>query len=85
MVVLLGADIIMQRALVALQRQGIVAALLNDLLSDHELAVQRVGGHDRANASIFSCSGTAVISLDLASVAICANTSRCSQPQALTM
>jgi transposase len=37
------------------------------------------------NDSIFSSSGTAVISLDLASVAICANTSRCSQPQALTM
>jgi hypothetical protein len=36
-------------------------------------------------ASILSSLGTAVISLDLASVAICANTSRCSEPQALTM
>ena len=35
--------------------------------------------------SISSSFGTAVISLDLASVAICASTMRCSQPQALTM
>ena len=35
--------------------------------------------------SNFSSSGTAVISLDLASVAICASTILCSQPQALTM
>ena len=35
--------------------------------------------------SNFSSSGTAVISLDLASVAICARTILCSQPQALTM
>src|SRR5271167_743188 len=35
--------------------------------------------------SISSNFGTAVISLDLASVATCASTRRCSQPQALTM
>src|SRR5271170_5776514 len=35
--------------------------------------------------SISSIFGTAVISFDLASVAICASTRRCSQPQALTM
>ena len=35
--------------------------------------------------SISSSFGTAVISLDLASVAICASTRRCSQPQAQTM
>ena len=37
------------------------------------------------SASIRSRAGTAVISLDLASVAICASTSRCSEPQGLTM
>ena len=41
-------DIVMQRALVALQCQGIVAALLDDLLGDRALAVERIGGHDRA-------------------------------------
>jgi len=35
--------------------------------------------------SIFNNLGTAVISFDLASVATCASTSRCSQPQADTM
>src|SRR5271165_4245899 len=35
--------------------------------------------------SISSSFGTAVISFDLASVAICASTRRCSQPQAETM
>ena len=35
--------------------------------------------------NIFSNFGTAVISLDFASVAICASTMRCSQPHALTM
>ena len=38
----------MQRALVALQRQDIVAALIDDLLGDVALAVERVDGHDRA-------------------------------------
>ena len=37
------------------------------------------------SASIANSLGTAVISLDLASVAIWASTRRCSQPQALTM
>jgi hypothetical protein len=35
--------------------------------------------------SILSNFGTAVISFDLASVDTCANTSRCSEPHALTM
>src|SRR5208337_2646072 len=35
--------------------------------------------------SIFSSFGTAVISFDFASVAICASTRRCSQPHAETM
>lgn len=37
------------------------------------------------SASIRSSLGTAVMSLDLASVAICANTSRCLGPQVLTI
>ena len=41
------ADVIMQRGLVALQRQGIVAALIDDLLSNRALAVERIGGYDR--------------------------------------
>lgn len=35
--------------------------------------------------SISNSFGTAMISFDLASVGICANTKRCSQPYALTM
>ena len=38
----------MQRGLIAFQRQGIIAALIDDLLSDGALAVERVHGHDRA-------------------------------------
>jgi hypothetical protein len=38
----------MQRALVALQRQDVVATLIDDLLGDLTLAVERVDGHDRA-------------------------------------
>ena len=41
------AHVAMQRSLVALQRQGIVAALIDDLLGDGALAIERVGGHDR--------------------------------------
>ena len=37
-----------QRALVALESQSIVAALIDDLAGDVALAVERVGGHDRA-------------------------------------
>ena len=36
----------MQRTLVALQRQRVVAFLIHDLLRDGTLAVERVGGHD---------------------------------------
>ena len=65
----------------------------------HRLPIHRHRPHDRArwqlsasvvtivpfSDSIANSFGTAVISLDLASVAICASTRRCSQPQALTM
>lgn len=40
--------IVMQRALVTLQRQRVVTFLLYDLLRDRTLAVERVGGHDGA-------------------------------------
>ena len=39
---------VMQRTLVALQRQRVVAFLIYDLLRDGTLAVERVGGHDGA-------------------------------------
>jgi hypothetical protein len=38
----------MQRALVPLQRQDVIAALIADLLGDRALAVERIGCHDRA-------------------------------------
>jgi hypothetical protein len=38
----------MQRTLVALQRQSVVATPIDDLLGDLALAVERVDGHDRA-------------------------------------
>ena len=76
----------MQRALVALERQDIITALVLDLLGDVALAIERtVVTMAPFSESILSSLGTAVISLDLASVAICASTRRCSQPQALTM
>ena len=71
-------------ALTAFQGQDIITALIHDLLGDAALAVERVGGHDGSFQRQHSF-GTAVISLDLASVAICASTRRCLQPQALTM
>ena len=40
-------DVIMQRALISLQRQRVVAALIDNPLSDRTLAVERIGGHDR--------------------------------------
>jgi hypothetical protein len=68
------------------QRQSIVFALIDDLPSNGALAVECIGGEMVPfSDSISSSFGTAVISLDLASVAICASTRRCSQPQALTM
>ncbi len=36
-----GSDIVVQRALVALEREAIVATLIDDLLSDRALTVQR--------------------------------------------
>ena len=42
------ADVIMQRALIAFQRQSVVATLIDDLPSDRALTVERVHGHDRA-------------------------------------
>src|ERR1700749_180901 len=47
-VVEIADDIVMQRTLIALKRQDIVAALIDDLLGNLTLAVQRVDGHDRA-------------------------------------
>jgi hypothetical protein len=47
-VVEIGADIVMQRVLVALQSQRVIAALIDDLLGDRALAVQRIGRHDGA-------------------------------------
>jgi hypothetical protein len=40
-------DIIMQRALIAFQRQGEVAALINDPPGDRALTVERIGRYDR--------------------------------------
>ena len=37
----------MKRSLISLQGQGVVAALIDDLLGDGALAIERVGGHDR--------------------------------------
>jgi hypothetical protein len=42
-----GAHVAMQRALVAFERQNVIAALANDLSSDGGLAVERIGGDDR--------------------------------------
>ena len=78
-------NVVMKRSLISLQGQGVVAALIDDLLGDGALAIERVGGHDRFSLSISNSFGTAVISFDFASVAICASTRRCSQPQAETM
>jgi len=47
-VVEIADDIVMQRTLVALQRQSVVATPIDDLLGDLALAVERVDGHDRA-------------------------------------
>jgi hypothetical protein len=38
----------MERGLIALQRQRVIAALIDDLLGDGALAVERVDGYDRA-------------------------------------
>ncbi len=79
-------DVIVQRALIAFQRQGVVATLIDDLPGRgawqcNASAVTIVPWSDSRR----SRAGTAVISFDLASVATCASTSRCSHPQALTM
>lgn len=55
------SDIVMQRALIALQGRAVVTLLIDYLLGDCPMAVQRIGGHDRAfQRSIFSKAGTAV-------------------------
>jgi len=76
----------MQRALVALQRPNIVAVLIDDLLamSRWQLSASTVTIVPLSEI-ISSSFGTAVISVDLASVAICASTGRCSQPRGLTI
>jgi hypothetical protein len=43
-----AAHVVMQRALVALECQDIVTALILDLLRDAALAIECVGGHDGA-------------------------------------
>jgi hypothetical protein len=40
--------IVKQRASIELQRQRVVPLLSDDLLGDGALAVERIGGHDRA-------------------------------------
>jgi hypothetical protein len=71
-----SAHVVKQRALVAFQRQDVVAALIDDLPGDLALAVERVGSHGGAprlrrgrlrrgrplSVSISSSFGTAVIS-----------------------
>ena len=42
------ADVSKQRAMVALERQNIVAPLVDDLLSDMALTIERIGGHNSA-------------------------------------
>src|SRR3954469_18938672 len=75
----------MQRALVAFQRQDIVATLLHHLLGDGALAIERVGGDDRAvqrqHLQQLWHSGDL---FDLSSVATCARTNREPAAQALT-
>jgi hypothetical protein len=87
-------DVGMQGWLVLLQGEGIVTALIDDLLGDGALTVECVGSLPRRRPgvtivpfkdSIANSFGTAVISLDFASVATCASTMRCSQPHVLTM
>ena len=41
-------DVVMKRSLISLQGEGIVAALIDDLLGDGALAIERVGSHDRS-------------------------------------
>ena len=72
-----SADIGVQRALIALEGQGVVATLFDDLLGDLPLAIERTTVTIvPLRHSIFNNLGTAVISFDLASVAICASTRR---------
>src|SRR5688572_29310481 len=74
----------MKRPLVALEGQDVVAVLIDDLPGDVTLAVEGIDGHDRSLERQHPRQ-PAVISLDLAAVAICARTRRWSQPQAVTM
>jgi hypothetical protein len=39
-------DIGVQRALIALEREGVIATLIDDLLGDRALTIERVDGHD---------------------------------------
>src|SRR5882724_5613889 len=43
-----SAHVVMQRALITLERQGIVASLIDDLTGDIALTVERIDGHDAA-------------------------------------
>jgi hypothetical protein len=72
-------DIGVQRALIALEREGVITTLIDDLLGDRALTIERVDV-PFSDKSFNNC-GTAVISFDLASVAICASTRRCRSPR----
>ncbi len=86
-------DIAIQRALVPLESQGVVTALFDDLPGDLALGVEGIDRDDGASLAAtqpFSESsskslGTAVISLDFSSTAICASTKPWARPQAETM
>jgi len=78
-------DVVMQRSLITLEGQGIFAALIHNLAGDGAARQLSASAVTIApfRVSISSSFGTAGISFDFVSVAICANTNRCSQPSAL--
>jgi hypothetical protein len=80
--------IVIERALIGFERQRIIALLRDDLCAamvrspvERHLSVTMVP----FKVSTLSNFGTVVISFDWASVATCANISRCSEPHVLTM
>jgi hypothetical protein len=71
------ADVGVERPLVPFERQRIIATLIHDLPGNVALALSAsTVTMVPFNASISSSLGTAVISFDFSSVAICARTSR---------
>src|SRR3954454_1751894 len=77
-------DISMKCPLVALEGHDVVAVLIDDPPGDVALTIEGIDGHDRS-LQRQHLQQPAVISLDFASVAICARTRRWSQPQAVTI